>query len=295
MAGLGLAFDPARSSLTGGTIPPPRRRPAYTVFGQAGEPYEVEHIDPGIDPLSLLGNRFSWARGVAGLVPRFVSPWANPPAPRPPPPTPELPPWNQPTGQITGRERSSARSMAAADTIEDILEQLGAADISRYSTGSHNRTRYLQFSNPHGPAGPQATVRVPSDTHPATRRNVNTANFFDTAGGRNAATRNAGGGRYQEWDNLIDALRWRLSSDPRGGNWLVGPDRAPRNPREAPFAGPRRIFPEGDPPTPPGPHPDQLRLLGAGAGAFGLPQFMEEGGSEAWRRLVPGLRASVGI
>jgi hypothetical protein len=180
------------------------------------------------------------------------------------------------------------------DAVEDALRQMGVTDIRRQpaSTG----TEYLYFANPLDSEARRwrnITVRNPADAHAAQRR-WPPGNIFDLAGSRARGrvrghhtefnpTLNVGGGRFNEWENLLPALQWRPSRAPSGGNWLVREDQVPRGLREAPLVDPR-IFPRTEPPTASaGPDPRQLRLLGtAGAGAMTAPWLLPQPAEVAW-------------
>ena len=196
-------------------------------------------------------------------------------APTPRAPTPQGP-WVPPTGRVT------------TDALEDVLGQIGVTDIRRQTAATG--TEYLHFANPLDSGARRwrnITVRIPADAHAAQRR-WQPGNIFDLASsrargrvhGRHTAfnpTLNVGGGRFNEWENLLPALQWRLSRAPNGGSWLVREDQVPRGLTGGAMVDPR-IFPREAPlAAPAGLDPRQLRLLGtAGAGAMTAPWLLPQ-------------------
>jgi hypothetical protein len=214
---------------------------------------------------------------LAGAALPFLGRGPRPAAP--PAPSPSAG-WQPPTGRV--------RPGVGGDQVEDVLRMSGVTDIRRH-LARDTGTEYISFMPPHGLPDNmlRPLVRIPRDSHGGHPGQQLPGNFFDTAAVRprdgRSLIRNAGGDRYRDWEALLAALRWRTSRDPRGGNWLVREDQAPRIPPPRP-----------EPTAPPSaPDPRQLRLLGtAGAAAALTGQREQPDPLDGWRR---GRAASISI
>lgn len=122
-----------------------------------------------------------------------------------------------------------------ADKVVGWLKDAGITDITVKDVRG---TKYIKFNDPNNPkrrSEATPTVRVPEDTHIGRQaRESEIGNLFDTGSEANRAgvtnpetTRNISGGGYSAWENLLAALKWRLSKSP-DGQWLISPDKAPK-------------------------------------------------------------------
>lgn len=175
-----------------------------------------------------------------------------------------------------GTDIAPPRNFEASD-IEAVAKSMGDLTVwtktALPKASGDASTEYLKIVdrlNPPRRGEGAVEVRIPQD--PAqhiglTPKHGNPANFYDT--GKHIARTsnrpvepeylaNASGEPYSQFENIVDALKWRFSRSP-DGQWLVAPDRAPniRQPREPV----KPIEPEGGPIN----HPDQLKLLSGGA------------------------------
>lgn len=153
--------------------------------------------------------------------------------------------------------RQEANPAWSPDEVMQLLRESGAVNVDARPTGPHG-TVYIRYDSPDNPrrsgyrestgaAAARPTVRIPTDPdrHAGIpqRAGERGGNLFDTGAyrpdwpGDPATTTNAGGGRYADWENLADAIKWRLSRSP-DGQWLISPDQAPQGLREAPLVAP---------------------------------------------------------
>lgn len=124
------------------------------------------------------------------------------------------------------------------ENVEGWLRSAGIKDIKIEERGA-DKTKYLTFTDPERSLKNAKTyVRIPTDAaqHPG-RGPKNTekgGGRLDTASGVGNDGRpvnpligkNASGGAYADWNNLIDALKFRLSRSP-DGQFLVPPGQEP--------------------------------------------------------------------
>ena len=143
------------------------------------------------------------------------------------------------------------------DEVMQLLRESGAVNIDARQRGPHGSV-YVRYDSPDNPrrsgyrestgaAAARPTVRIPTDPdrHAGVPQGAGErgGNLFDTGAyrpdwpGDPATTTNVGGGRYADWENLADAIKWRLSRSP-DGQWLISPDQAPQGLREAPLVAP---------------------------------------------------------
>jgi len=128
----------------------------------------------------------------------------------------------------TGRD---VKMEITPQNIKDWLEAAGVKDVTIVKSNlSGSNSQYVKFPDPVSSGKGKTQVRV-SD-HRAVQR-PGGADTLDASGinpragqmGR-STTENVTGGNFSEWENLVDALKWRLAKSP-DGQWLISPGQEP--------------------------------------------------------------------
>ncbi len=136
------------------------------------------------------------------------------------------------------REMEGSGRKVVAEDVANWLEDAGVrgVTITEASTG----TKYVKFPDPTS-SNDLGQVRVPYDTHATSHfkpglietgteltRKRSPSNLKKLE----EASRNVEGGHFSVWENLVDALKWRLSKSP-DGQWLISPGKEPRSKTKA--------------------------------------------------------------
>lgn len=124
--------------------------------------------------------------------------------------------------------------------VKDIAKQLGLRIKSDKAKGE-DQTVYIKYEdmiNPEIVAGKaQPTIRVPTDEASHIGRSPRLSEMdgllldlglnYTRSGSPPVSALNKSGDKLGSWQNFMDALKWRTSRDPTGGNFLIPPDKAP--------------------------------------------------------------------
>ena len=118
------------------------------------------------------------------------------------------------------------------ENVAQWLKDAGVEMVNIQEKG-YGKTTYIKFKDPTNP-GVNSEVRIPKDQHVGNPPRPGLQGYlFDTGSaptGKNTFTSamlNASNKTYSQWENLIDALKWRLSRSP-DGNWLISPGQEPK-------------------------------------------------------------------
>ena len=137
---------------------------------------------------------------------------------------------------VGGRDPDKA---VTSENLVQWLKDSGITDIKIEQRGK-SKTEYITFKDPANARalsrGGTTEVRIPADAHPGKRPFGQDAGGgrLDTASGIDEQGRpvnplvghNVSGGSFSKWENLIDALKWRLSRAP-DGQFLISPGQEP--------------------------------------------------------------------
>ncbi len=136
--------------------------------------------------------------------------------------------------QVTEMEGSGRKVIA-----EDVANWLEMAGIEGVTVReSPTGTKYIKFPDQSTPYN-LGQVRVPTDEHITvkppkglieTGSELPRSSSNSTSGQRTRALNqasNVSGGSFGIWENLVDALKWRLSKSP-DGQWLISPGQEPK-------------------------------------------------------------------
>lgn len=145
-------------------------------------------------------------------------------------------------GSMGGKLSDTIPKEVTTENVVKWLEDAGVKVLSVEQRGK-DKTTYIRFEDPLNPHTRESglsvpTVRIPSDEHKVTSigQGAIGGGLLDTgtqvpkvgqSPSAAQASSNVSGGAYAEWENLVDALKWRLSRSP-DGNFLISPGKEPK-------------------------------------------------------------------
>lgn len=151
---------------------------------------------------------------------------------------------DQLNAEVDAGKREAFRLMATGKdvkkevTLANVKDWLEAAGVQELKVNKHKGgTEYLTFPDPSantaglGYGRHKTSVRFPEDAHSSGGPVKNDVIDTSTGPGRGSIhdvrVRNVSEESFSQWENLIDALKFRLSKSP-DGQWLISPDKAPK-------------------------------------------------------------------